>query len=75
MIKPESIEEGCLISVDIKPTVATSSYYTGITKRVNEHGIRMSPIKWDGLNGTRFSTEDIYIPWVNVKSALVCPNK
>ena len=72
MIKPESVKEGCLISVDLISGTAPYSCCIGLAKTANKYGIRMNPAKWDKLNGIRSSKEDIYIPWVNVNSMLIC---
>lgn len=72
MIKPESVKEGCLISIDMIPGTAPCSCYIGLTKTADKNGIRMSPARWDELNGIRLSKADIHIPWMNVKSVLIC---
>lgn len=72
MIKPESIKEGCVISMGLIPGTAPNSCYVGLVKTANKHGITMNPAKWDDLDGIRLSKEDVYIPWTNINSMLVC---
>ncbi|MFC1969582.1 hypothetical protein ACFLVF_03745 [Chloroflexota bacterium] len=72
MITPESIEEGCLISMGLIPGTAPNSCYVGLVKSANKHGITMNPAKWDDLDGIGLSKKDVYIPWPNINSMLIC---
>jgi len=73
MVKPESIKAGYVVSVELIPGTAPYSYYIGLVKATNKYGIRINPAKWDdNFEGVRLSTEDFYIPWININSMLVC---
>jgi len=73
MVKPESIKAGYIVSVEMIPGRAPNSCYIGLVKATDKHGIRINPAKWDdNLAEVRLSTEDFYIPWIDINSMLAC---
>jgi len=76
MIKPEAMKTGSIVSVDFVPRTAPYSCCIGLVKVVDKYGIRINPAKWENdEEGIILSTEDLYIPWININSMLVCTEK
>lgn len=72
MAKPEALEAGCVVSVDLIPGTAPHNCYWGLVQAIDKHGMRIHSAEWDdGLNRLILSKEDFYIPWVNINSMLV----
>ena len=73
MAKPEAIKAGYLVAFALIPGTAPHNCYIGLVKAADEYGIRITPMFWDNdLDDIRGSTEDIFIPWININSMLVC---
>jgi hypothetical protein len=73
MAKPEAIKEGHLVALALIPGIAPRKCYIGLVKAADEYGIRINQTFWDNdLDDIRGSTEDIFIPWININSMLVC---
>lgn len=73
MAKSEVIKAGYVVSVGLIPGKAPHNCYIGLVKAVDEYGIRITPAIWDAdLDDIRLSAEDVFVPWVNINSMLVC---
>lgn len=73
MAKPEAIKAGYLVALGLVPGTAPRNCYIGLVKAADEYGIRINPVFWnDDLDDIRGATEDIFVPWVNINSMLVC---
>jgi len=73
MIKPESMKAGSIVSLDLVPRTTPYSCCIGLVKDVNKSGISINPARWDNARGITLSREDLYIPWININSMMVCP--
>ena len=75
MLKPESIKEGCVVSIGLLPGKAPNDCYIGLVIGSNKQGIKINPVKWDSKSDSmRLSREEFNIPWTNIDSILVCTN-
>ncbi len=73
MTKPEAIKVGYIVALALIPGTAPRNCYIGLVKAADEYGVRINPVFWDDdLDDIRGGTEDIFVPWVNINSMLVC---
>ena len=73
MTKPEAIKVGYIVALALIPGTAPRNCYIGLVKAADEYGVRINPVFWDDdLDDIRGGTEDIFVPWVNMNSMLVC---
>ena len=73
MAKPEAIKAGYLVAMALIPGIAPRKCYIGLVKAADEYGMRITQTFWDNdLDDIRRSTEDIFIPWININAMLVC---
>jgi hypothetical protein len=73
MAKPEVIKPGYFVAVSLIPGTAPECCYIGLVQVLDEYGMRMTQVEWDDqLDGVKQYSEDIFVPWVNVNSMLVC---
>ncbi len=73
MAKPEVLKPGYFVAVSLIPETAPECCYIGLVQVLDEYGVRMTQIEWDDqLDGVKQFSEDIFVPWVNVNSMLVC---
>ncbi len=73
MAKPDVIKPGYFVAVSLIPETAPECCYIGLVQVLDEYGIRMTQVEWDDqLDGVKQFSEDIFIPWVNINSMLVC---
>ena len=73
MAKTEAIKPGYFVSISLVPGTAPECCYIGLVQVVDEYGLRMTQVEWDDqLDGVKQYSEDIFVPWVNVNSMLVC---
>ncbi len=73
MAKPDVLKPGYFVAVSLIPETAPEYCYIGLVQVLDEYGIRMTQVEWDDqLDGVKQFSEDIFIPWVNVNSMLVC---
>ncbi len=73
MAKPDVLKPGYFVAVSLIPETAPECCYIGLLQVLDEYGIRMTQVEWDDqLDGVKQFSEDIFVPWVNVKSMLVC---
>ena len=73
MAKPDVLKPGYFVAVSLIPGTAPECCYIGLVQVVDEYGIRMTQVEWDNqLDGVKQFSEDIFIPWINVNSMLVC---
>ena len=76
MAKPDAIRVGYLVALALIPETAPRNCYIGLVKAADEYGIRINPAYWDNdLDDIRGSTADIFIPWININSMLVCTDE
>jgi hypothetical protein len=73
MAKPMVLKPGYFVAVNLIPETAPECCYIGLVQILDEYGVRMTQVEWDDqLDGVKQFSEDIFIPWVNVNSMLVC---
>lgn len=73
MAKPMVLKPGYFVAVSLIPETAPECCYIGLVQVLDEYGVRMTQVEWDDqLDGVKQFSEDIFIPWVNVNSMLVC---
>ena len=73
MAKPDVLKPGYFVAVSLIPETAPECCYIGLVQVLDEYGIRMTQVEWDDqLDGVKQFSEDIFVPWVNVNSMLVC---
>lgn len=73
MAKPEVLKPGYFVAVSLIPETAPECCYIGLVQVLDEYGVRMTQVEWDDqLDGIKQFSEDIFVPWVNVNSMLVC---
>jgi hypothetical protein len=73
MAKPEVLKPGYFVAVSLIPETAPECCYIGLVQVLDEYGVRMTQVEWDDqLDGVKQFSEDIFVPWVNVNSMLVC---
>lgn len=73
MAKPETIRPGYFVAMSLLPGTAPSNCYIGLVQVADEYGIRVNLAEWDDeLDGVKKYTEDLFVPWVNITSMLVC---
>ena len=73
MAKPDVLKPGYFVAVSFIPETAPECCYIGLVQVLDEYGIRMTQVEWDDqLDGVKQFSEDIFVPWVNVNSMLVC---
>jgi hypothetical protein len=73
MAKPDVIKPGYFVAISLIPETAPECCYIGLVKVLDEYGIRITQVEWDDqLDGVKQFSEDIFVPWVNVNSMLVC---
>jgi hypothetical protein len=73
MAKPTVLKPGYFVAVSLIPETAPECCYIGLVQVLDEYGVRMTQVEWDDqLDGVKQFSEDIFIPWVNVNSMLVC---
>jgi hypothetical protein len=73
MAKPDVLKPGYFVAVSLIPRTAPEYCYIGLLQVLDEYGIRMTQVEWDDqLDGVKQFSEDIFVPWVNVNSMLVC---
>ncbi len=73
MAKPEVIKPGYFVAVSLIPGTAPECCYIGLVQVLDEYGVRITQVEWDDqLDGVKQFSEDIFVPWVNVNSMLVC---
>jgi len=73
MVKPNVLKPGYFVAVSLIPETAPECCYIGLLQVLDEYGIRMTQVEWDDqLDGVKQFSEDIFVPWVNVNSMLVC---
>jgi hypothetical protein len=73
MAKPEVLKPGYFVAVSLIPETAPECCYIGLVQVLDEYGVRMTQVEWDDqLDGVKQFSEDIFMPWVNVNSMLVC---
>jgi hypothetical protein len=73
MAKSETIKPGYFVAISLIPGTAPEYCYIGLVQVLDEYGIRITQVEWDDqLDGVKQYSEDIFVPWVNVNSMLVC---
>ncbi|NQT05656.1 MAG: hypothetical protein HQ577_06575 [Dehalococcoidia bacterium] len=73
MAKPDVLKPGYFVAVSLIPETAPECCYIGLVQVLDEYGVRMTQVEWDDqLDGVKQFSEDIFVPWVNVNSMLVC---
>ncbi len=73
MAKPEVLKPGYCVAVSLIPETAPECCYIGLVQVLDEYGVRMTQVEWDDqLDGIKQFSEDIFVPWVNINSMLVC---
>ena len=73
MAKPTVLKPGYFVATSLIPETAPECCYIGLVQILDEYGVRMTQVEWDDqLDGVKQFSEDIFIPWVNVNSMLVC---
>ena len=76
MAKSEAIKPGYFVAISLIPGTAPECCYIGLVQVLDEYGIRMTQVEWDDqLDGVKQYSEDIFVPWVNVNSMLVCTHE
>ena len=73
MAKPDVLKPGYFVAASLIPGTAPECCYIGLVQALDELGIRITQVEWDDqLDGVKQFSEDIFVPWVNVNSMLVC---
>ena len=73
MAKPQVIQPGYYVALSLAPGAAPHSCYIGLVKAVDDYGLRINQVHWDEkLDVIAPSTEDLFVPWENINSMLVC---
>jgi len=73
MAKPDIIKPGYFVAISLIPETAPECCYIGLVRALDEYGIRITQAEWDDqLDGVKQASEDIFVPWVNINSMLVC---
>ena len=76
MAKPTVLKPGYFVAVSLIPETAPECCYIGLVQVLDEYGVRMTQVEWDDqLDGVKQFSEDIFVPWVNVNSMLVCTHE
>ena len=76
MAKPTVLKPGFFVAVSLIPETAPECCYIGLVQVLDEFGVRMTQVEWDDqLDGVKQFSEDIFVPWVNVNSMLVCTHE
>ncbi len=76
MAKPTVLKPGYFVAVSLIPETAPECCYIGLVQVLDEFGVRMTQVEWDDqLDGVKQFSEDIFVPWVNVNSMLVCTHE
>ena len=76
MAKPDVIKPGYFVAVSLIPATAPECCYIGLVQVLDEYGVRITQVEWDDqLDGVKQFSEDIFVPWVNVNSMLVCTHE
>jgi len=73
MPRPEVLKPGYFVAISLIPETAPECCYIGLVQVLDEYGIRITQVEWDDqLDGVKQFSEDIFVPWVNINSMLVC---
>jgi len=73
MAKPDVLKPGYFVAISLISGTAPECCYIGLVQVLDEYGIRLTQVEWDDqLDGVKQFSEDIFVPWVNVNSMLVC---
>ena len=73
MAKPDVLKPGYFVAASLMPGTAPECCYIGLVQALDEFGIRITQVEWDDqLDGVKQFSEEIFIPWNNVNSMLVC---
>ncbi|MFC1941637.1 hypothetical protein ACFLWU_00260 [Chloroflexota bacterium] len=73
MTKPQVIREGYYVAICLVSGTAPQCCYIGMVTATDEYGVRINPVHWDDkLDVVAVNTEDLYVPWENIDSMLVC---
>ena len=73
MAKPTTIRPGYFVAISLMPGTAPANCYIGLVQAADEYGLRINMVEWDNeLDGVKKYTEDLFIPWININSMLVC---
>jgi hypothetical protein len=76
MAKPTVLKPGFFVAVSLIPETAPECCYIGLVQGLDEFGVRMTQVEWDDqLDGVKQFSEDIFVPWVNINSMLVCTHE
>jgi hypothetical protein len=76
MPKPDALKPGYFVAVSLIPETAPECCYIGLVQALDEYGMRMTQVEWDDqLDGVKQFSEDIFVPWVNINSMLVCTHE
>ena len=76
MAKPQAIQPGYCVAVNLVPETAPHNCYIGMVEVVDEHGIRIDLVHWDDkLDMLGGYTESLFVPWENINSMLVSTEK
>ncbi|MFC1967390.1 hypothetical protein ACFLV2_01955 [Chloroflexota bacterium] len=73
MAKPQAIKTGFYVAICMEPDTAPCNCYIGLVQALDDYGIRLDLVHWDDkLDMIGGHTEDIFVPWMNIASMLVC---
>jgi len=73
MAKVQTIRPGYFVAISLIPGTAPCNCYIGLVQAADEFGIRVNLVEWDDeLDGVKKYTEDLFVPWINITSMLVC---
>ena len=80
MAKPQAVKINSFVAVSLEAGTAPDNCYIGVVEDVDEYGLRINLIHWDGeLDMVGGYTESLFFPWKNVTSILISneerPNK
>ena len=76
MAKPQTIQPGYCVAVNLIPGTAPCNCYIGLVADVDEYGIRLDLVHWDDkLDMLGGYTESLFLPWININSILVSTEK
>lgn len=67
-----TLEPGWWVALTLKPGTAPIRSYVGTVEAIDAHGIRITLINW--LLGMA-AGNDLFVPWANLDSALVCTDR
>ena len=72
MAKPQAIQPGHCVAVNLVPDTAPHNCYIGVVEVVDDYGIRINLVHWDDkLDMLGGYSESLFVPWVNIDSILV----